>query len=181
MDVSQNRLTYRIINRSSNLNSQVGRWSSVDQSTKWIQAALTNPTALNYIVTVDSTSPLYSLISENTTVPRLANGALMIGSLGVMREGEIGYLVHPAAWAKGVAPEALTAVIPAYFERYLTEEKLTGHVDSENVRSQRVLIRLGFREVARKPIEMAEQGSRTEIIFELGREDGLRLKESVDS
>ena|ERR1700759_886409 len=178
MDVSQNILTYRITNRNSNLNSLSGRWSSVDQSIKWVQDVLTNFTSLNHIITIDSTSPLYPLINENTAVPRLSDGSLVIGSVGIMREGEIGYLVHPAAWANGVAPEALSAVIPAYFETHLAERKLIGHVDSENVRSQRVLIRLGFAEVGRNPVETVELGSRTEAIFEIGREDGLRLKET---
>jgi RimJ/RimL family protein N-acetyltransferase len=127
---------------------------------------------------VDSTSPLYSVLAEDHAVPKLSDGSLMIGSFGVMREGEIGYLVHPAAWAKGVAPEALTAMIPTYFETYSAQEKLIGYVDSENVRSQRVMIRLGFKEVGREQMEMVELGLRTEIIYELSRDNGLKLKDA---
>ena len=107
---------------------------------------------------------------------RLPDSSLFIGSLGVIREGEVGYIVHPKAWGKGVAPEALVAFLPTYFEKYSTVEKLTGHVDSENVRSQRVLIRLGFEEKERHSIETVELGTRTEVVFEIERNQGLQLR-----
>jgi RimJ/RimL family protein N-acetyltransferase len=101
----------------------------------------------------------------------------MIGSLGVMREGEIGYLVHPAAWGKGVAPEAIRGLLRKYFEKYPDQEELRAHVDLENQRSMKVLERLGFKEAERRAIEMVELGKRTEVIFSIGRKMDLGAKE----
>jgi RimJ/RimL family protein N-acetyltransferase len=157
-----------------------GRWSSINQSIAWIQTALTNNTAFNYIVSVSSTSALYSSLASDNSIPRVNynnNEHLMIGSLGVMREGEIGYLVHPAAWGKGVAPEAVKALVVKYFEKYPDQEELTAHCDTENQRSVRVLEKLGFKEVDKQPIDMVELGMRMEIVLKLARTVALGVQE----
>jgi hypothetical protein len=62
------------------------------------------------------------------------------------------------------------------------EMKLTAHVDDQNERSIRVLKRLGFKEVGRGPVEMVELGKRTEILFKISSEDGLKpRKEHIAS
>lgn len=132
---------------------------------------------MNYIVTVKKDSPLYGTLSAKSEIPRLAAdpAVLAVGSIGIMRAGEIGYMIHPDSWGLGIAPEALQAIIPAYFDLFPEEAKLTAHVDDQNERSISVLKRLGFKEVGRGPVEMVEMGKRTEVIFEIVAEVGLKL------
>ncbi len=71
-----------------------------------------------------------------------------IGKAGAWRFGEIGFIFHPAYWGKGLAFEALSAVIPHIFE-YLPVDRLEADVDPRNDASLKLLARLGFRETGR--------------------------------
>ncbi len=56
---------------------------------------------------------------------------------------EIGYLLARAQWGKGIAEEALTAVIDHLFAE--GERRVFADTDPDNVYSRRLLERLGFR------------------------------------
>jgi RimJ/RimL family protein N-acetyltransferase len=72
----------------------------------------------------------------------------LIGKAGCYRLPEIGYILHPDAWGKGYAREALAAVIAHIFAtRDL--EKLIADVDPRNTASIGLLLRLGFAETHR--------------------------------
>jgi RimJ/RimL family protein N-acetyltransferase len=71
-----------------------------------------------------------------------------IGKAGCWRLGEIGFILHPGHWGKGLAHEALSAVTPHVFES-LPIDRLEADVDPRNGASPRLLSRLGFREVRR--------------------------------
>jgi RimJ/RimL family protein N-acetyltransferase len=73
----------------------------------------------------------------------------VIGKAGLYRFPEIGYIFHPDAWGQGFAAEALRSVI----DRAFVTHGLNGveaDVDPRNVRSLRLLARLGFEETGRK-------------------------------
>ncbi len=72
-----------------------------------------------------------------------------VGKAGCWRLPEIGYILHPELWGRGLAREALQAVIGRMFDaRGL--DLLTADVDPRNTRSIGLLIRLGFHETHRR-------------------------------
>ena len=69
----------------------------------------------------------------------------VIGKAGFWRLPEIGYILHPDSWGRGLATEALTAVIDHVMARR-DIDSLTADVDPSNVASIRLLGRLGFEQ-----------------------------------
>lgn len=68
----------------------------------------------------------------------------VVGKVGFWRLPEVGYILDPGVWGRGLATEALGAVI----QSVLTERpelELTADVDPRNAASIRLLERLGFR------------------------------------
>lgn len=78
----------------------------------------------------------------------IEHGGRVIGKAGAWRLPEIGYLLHPDHWGKGLAFEALTAVIARLFAAH-TMPELIADVDPRNLASLRVLQKLGFVETGR--------------------------------
>jgi len=75
-------------------------------------------------------------------------GGRPVGKAGCWRLPEVGYILHPDLWGRGLAREALEAVIERMFTlRGL--DALTADVDPRNTRSVGLLERLGFRETHR--------------------------------
>lgn len=72
----------------------------------------------------------------------------VIGKAGCWRLGEIGFILHPDHWGKGLAQEALSAAIPHIFAS-LPIDRLEADVDPRNAAALRLLARFGFREVRR--------------------------------
>lgn len=68
----------------------------------------------------------------------------VIGKAGFYRLPEIGYILHPDAWGRGLGREALEAVIAHTFSARPEISELTADVDPGNVRSLRLLEGLGF-------------------------------------
>lgn len=60
---------------------------------------LANPANINWIISLPNDSPLANEIDTNS-LPKLPDGSYMLGSLGIMRESEVGYMVHPAGWKR---------------------------------------------------------------------------------
>jgi [ribosomal protein S5]-alanine N-acetyltransferase len=74
--------------------------------------------------------------------------ARVIGKAGAWRLPEVGFLLHPDHWGKGLAFEAMTAVIAHLFASHPVPE-LTAEADPRNAASLRLLGRLGFVETGR--------------------------------
>jgi RimJ/RimL family protein N-acetyltransferase len=72
----------------------------------------------------------------------------VIGKAGAWRLPEVGFLLHPDHWGKGLAHEAMAAVIAHLFATPEVDE-LTADVDPRNAASLRLLARLGFVETGR--------------------------------
>ncbi len=72
----------------------------------------------------------------------------VIGKAGCWRLGEIGFILHPDHWGKGLAQEALSAVLPHIFAS-LPIDRLEADVDPRNAAALRLLAGFGFREVRR--------------------------------
>ena len=72
----------------------------------------------------------------------------VIGKAGCWRMPEIGFILHPDFWGKGLAREAVGAAIEHVFAA-LPVEAIIADVDPRNVASLRLLTRLGFVETGR--------------------------------
>jgi RimJ/RimL family protein N-acetyltransferase len=67
----------------------------------------------------------------------------VIGKAGFYEMPDVGYILHPDVWGRGLAVEAVGAAIDHVF-RTQDVDALTADVDPENVASIRLLERLGF-------------------------------------
>ena len=67
----------------------------------------------------------------------------VIGKAGFFRLPDIGYILHPDCWGRGLATEALKAVIAHAFAHHPLSA-ITADVDPRNAASIRLLERLGF-------------------------------------
>ncbi|KAH7065145.1 GNAT domain-containing protein [Macrophomina phaseolina] len=69
----------------------------------------------------------------------------VIGVLGAARAPEIGYILHPDYWGRGIATEALTAFLPLFWKKY---EGIYGYatakIDPDHFASRKVLEKCGF-------------------------------------
>jgi RimJ/RimL family protein N-acetyltransferase len=96
---------------------------TLDQTRDWLDAMLANgPDHPDFVVELDG---------------------LVIGKAGFYEMPDVGYILHPDVWGRGLALEAVGAVIDHVF-RTRDVETLTADVDPENAASIRLLERLGF-------------------------------------
>jgi [ribosomal protein S5]-alanine N-acetyltransferase len=102
--------------------------SSIDESETWLRSMVDVDQAVgdDFIVTLD--------------------GAV-IGKLGAWKLPEVGFLLAPAYWGRGLALEAMRAFIARRRDCGSTE--LTADVDPRNLQSLRLLARCGFEETHR--------------------------------
>ena len=82
----------------------------------------------------------------------------VIGKAGCWRVPEVGFIFHPDFWGRGLALEAMTAVVAHAFATYPVES-LIADVDPRNRASLGLLRKLGFVETrrARRTIKVGEE------------------------
>jgi [ribosomal protein S5]-alanine N-acetyltransferase len=68
-----------------------------------------------------------------------------IGKCGVWQDTEIGIIIAREQWGKGLALEALRAVLPRLFDE-LGFEELVADIDPRNRASEKLLKRVGFQD-----------------------------------
>jgi RimJ/RimL family protein N-acetyltransferase len=95
-----------------------------------------------------------------------------VGKAGCWRLPEVGYILHPDLWGRGLAREALEAAIAHVFAHFEVPA-LTADVDPRNVRSIALLERLGFCETGRaeRTWHVADEWCDS-VYFELTRPGG---------
>jgi [ribosomal protein S5]-alanine N-acetyltransferase len=77
----------------------------------------------------------------------------LIGTIGIWRidkenhRGEIGYMIFPDHWKKGIMTEATTAVLKFGFEK-LNLHSIEANLNPENIASVKLIEKLGFRKEA---------------------------------
>ena len=116
-------------------NSEATRyWStpphaSLERSREWLQSMIDAPADLSddYVVEFEGR---------------------VIGKAGCWRLPEIGFILHPDYWGRGLVREALEALIPRIFSKFPIDA-LAADVDPRNVASLRLLKGLGFVETGR--------------------------------
>jgi ribosomal-protein-alanine N-acetyltransferase len=73
----------------------------------------------------------------------LKDGGQAIGKMGVWRAEEIGFLLGTANWRKGLAEEALRALLSFFFV-HSSYDKITADTDPENKACLGLLKKVGF-------------------------------------
>ena len=123
-----------------------------------LHAILSDPAAMRYWSTLphrslDETRDwLDGMIAETPGEARddfiVEHEGRVIGKAGCWRLPEIGFNLHPDYWGRGLAFEAVSAILPRLFARYPIPA-VTADVDPRNHASLRLLGRLGFVETGR--------------------------------
>lgn len=103
--------------------------ATIEESRQWLAAMISAPDDLSddYVVELDGR---------------------VIGKAGCWRLPDIGFILHPEYWGRGLAREALAAIIASIFARRPIPE-LTADVDPRNAACLKLLTGLGFRETGR--------------------------------
>jgi [ribosomal protein S5]-alanine N-acetyltransferase len=77
------------------------------------------------------------------------HGGRVVGKAGLFRFPEIGFILHPDCWGRGLAREALEPVLDRAFEVHGLD-RVVADVDPRNAASLRLLRRLGFLKTGRR-------------------------------
>lgn len=117
-------------------------------------AVLSHPAAMRYWSTPEHDSPdqtrafLQTMITDHFDDFMIEYEGRVIGKAGAWRCLELGFILHPDHWGKGLASEALDVLIPHLFASHDLAQ-MTAEVDPRNDASLRLLGRKGFRETHR--------------------------------
>jgi [ribosomal protein S5]-alanine N-acetyltransferase len=119
-----------------------------------LHAIFRDPETMLYWSTLPHGSPAQTLEFMTRTIKACDEGVAddfavvfegrVIGKAGVWQNDEVGYIIAREVWGKGLASEAMRAVIARAFAR--GHARLHADVDPRNTRSIRLLKKLGFRE-----------------------------------
>ncbi len=88
----------------------------------------------------------------------------VIGKAGFWKEPELGFILHPDHHRRGLATEALTALLDRAFSVRLMA-RVVADVDPENHACLALLQRLGFREFNRAPRTFCRGGVWSDSVF----------------
>ncbi|MCA3436584.1 MAG: GNAT family N-acetyltransferase [Rhodobacter sp.] len=119
-----------------------------------LHAVLSHPAAMRYWSTPEHASReqtrdfLRTMITEHCDDFIVEHAGQVIGKAGAWQRLELGYILHPDHWGKGLAGEALTALIPHLFAAH-DAAQITAEVDPRNAPSIALLTRFGFHETHR--------------------------------
>lgn len=120
-------------------------------------AIYSDPRAMRYWSTAPHQSP--EVTQEKLTrmiagaVDRLVYFAIemdgrVIGTAGMHKDDEVGFILHPDYWRQGIVTEAMSAIISHLFS--VTDvDQLTADADPDNLASVNCLKKLGFHETHR--------------------------------
>jgi ribosomal-protein-alanine N-acetyltransferase len=90
------------------------------------------------------------------------------------KETYVAYEVFPKFWRMGVAKECLLVLILFLFQSFGCE-KVTAHLDTNNIASLKLLESLNFKKVGfLKDADFFDGHTSDEFIYELGNEDYMR-------
>lgn len=144
-----------------------------------LHAVLSHPEAMRYW----STAPHTELDATRAWLAAMIAGGpdasdfvieldgRVVGKAGFYRPPELGYILHPDAWGRGIATEAVTAAIDHLFATK-PFERITTDVDPRNTASIRLLERLGFRRTGSAERTLEIDGVWTDsVYFALDRGD----------
>ncbi len=92
------------------------------------------------------------LVDASTPIGRVA-----IKQTNALRVWNVGFWIHPEFWGQGYATEAARAVLDFGFSALHASKLVTAHA-IWNIRSKRVIEKLGFRYTGKNPCGFRKQG-----------------------
>lgn len=116
----------------------------MEETSSWLEKMITSPQngTTDFVIVHKATQRESSGQALPTTSPPQHQTA--IGKIGVWQAQEIGFLLSRPHWGKGLAEEALTAVLVYLFCGERPFDAITADVDPRNERSLKLLQRMGF-------------------------------------
>jgi len=166
MILTTSRLTLRGP-QQSDLNDLFAVFSNPDAMRYWSTAPHADRTVtqerLDRMITRFETLPHYFCLEHQSRV---------IGCAGMVPDHEIGFILHPDFWRKGLMTEALSAILPHV---WMTTEvpKLIADADPLNAGSCGLLMSFGFSETHRAKNTFCINGHWSDsVYFELQRPTG---------
>lgn len=122
-----------------------------------LYAIFSDPRAMRYWSTAPHDSPartqqnldrLIASAEEQLTYFVIDKDGRAIGTAGMHKNDEVGFLLDPDHWRQGIVTEAMQAIIPYLFE-VTAHAQLTADADPRNAASVGLLRSLGFVETGR--------------------------------
>lgn len=151
-----------------------GQWHDKKQMDEWFDK-LESSDNYNFIIELRPSSPADSELT-NTESSDTPTAPTIVGSIGIHKTSEIGYMLLPSHWGKGYATETLSAFLLKAYEMLPEMGDLTAFTDAENEGSMGVLRKCGFKEIKREEYVNATLGKREEVEFKIGRGDVVMLE-----
>jgi ribosomal-protein-alanine N-acetyltransferase len=105
----------------------------------------TKEDAHRYIQEFIEMSPTHG-IGFAVTFQHMVIGGIRVRLFLESHKAELGYSISPYYWRNGFAFEAVRMVIDTCFESITTLNKISANVDSRNISSRNLLIKIGLKE-----------------------------------
>ena len=136
-------------------------------------AIFSDPRAMQYWSTAPHRTPertqqnldrLIASAEEQLTYFVIEMDGRAIGTAGMHKTDEIGFLLHPAYWRQGIVSEAMRTIIPYLFE-VTDHTQLTADADPRNAASVGILKSLGFVETHRAEKTFCIEGEWSDSVY----------------
>lgn len=151
-------ITRQTLEDAQALHAIMSHWDVVRMTGTW-----PHPVSLEFV-----RERIGSRMDEEGFFGIVRDGGLPVGT-GQFAKGEIGYLLAPSHWGRGLGTEVARALVSYGFETSGCHE-IRAKVWSDNPASSRILAKLGFRETERTLDEnRARQKRLTTIHYSLPR------------
>jgi len=138
-----------------------------------LYAIFSDPRAMRYWSTPPHDSPartqenldrLMASAARKLTYFVIESEGRAIGTAGMHKANEVGFLLHPDYWRQGIVTEAMNAIIPYLFD--VTDyTQLTADADPRNTASVGLLTALGFRETHRAERTFCIDGEWSDSVY----------------
>ena len=107
---------------------------------------------------------LIASTAEHLTYFVIEKDGRAIGTAGMHKADEVGFLLHPDFWRQGIVSEAMNAIIPYLFE-VTDHTQLTADADPRNDASVGILQSLGFEETHRAEKTFCINGEWSDSVY----------------
>ncbi|MFN4191735.1 MAG: GNAT family N-acetyltransferase [Tabrizicola sp.] len=139
--------------RTARLVLRQARWDDLEA----VHRVMSDPRAMRYWsrpehATLEETRHWLGFLVDQADDSRdwlVERNGEVIGKAGAWQMPEVGFILHPDHWGKGLAQEAMAAVIAHLEAEFPDLPDLTADVDPRNAACLRLLARLGFQETHR--------------------------------
>ncbi|MFN4201701.1 MAG: GNAT family N-acetyltransferase [Tabrizicola sp.] len=139
--------------RTARLVLRQARWDDLEA----VHRVMSDPRAMRYRsrpehATLEETRHWLGFLVDQADDSRdwlVERGGLVIGKARAWQMPEVEFILHPDHWGKGLAQEAMAAVIAHLEAEFPDLPALTADVDPRNAACLRLLARLGFKETHR--------------------------------